>query len=123
MPLVRGLAEKEHSAALDQLTSSISAIMKLDARTDESPFSKVKSLISDRTLKTTEKKENLESDVANMKFDAGAGEDPFAGLKGLITELISQLQREALDADTGKHSSTLETAVPMFYRVCERRSP
>ena len=82
MTMVRGLAEKEHSAALDQFISSISAIMKLGDRTDESPFSKVKSLISDRTLKTTEKKENLESDVANMKFDAGAGEDPIAECEG-----------------------------------------
>ena len=56
-----------------------------------SPFSKVKSLISDRTLKTTEKKENLESDVANMKFDAGAFEDPFVKVKGLITRLIDRL--------------------------------
>ena len=34
------------------------------------------------------------------EFDGGTGK-----------KLISQLQREALDADTGKHSSTLETAV------------
>ena len=40
MTTVRRLAEKEHSAALDRLTSSISAIMKLGARTDESPFTK-----------------------------------------------------------------------------------
>ena len=33
----QALAEKEHSAALDRLTSSISAIMKLGARTDENP--------------------------------------------------------------------------------------
>ena len=40
MTMVRRLVEKEHSAALDRLTSSISAIMKLGARTDESPFTK-----------------------------------------------------------------------------------
>ena len=31
--------------------------------------------------------------------------------EGLITELISQLQKEALEDDNAKHSSTLETAV------------
>ena len=46
-----------------------------------------------------------------MKFAAATGEDPFARVKGLITELISQLQKEAFEDDTAKHSSTLETAV------------
>ena len=150
MTMIRRLAEKEHSAALDRLTSSISAIMKLGARTDESQFTKVKSLISDmsdrlqaevpsevrdtsyrdeRTSKATKKKENLEADVTNMKFDAGAGEDPSMKVQGSITELINPLleetssdatqkaccdeetsratEKENLDADTAKHSSTL----------------
>ena len=46
-----------------------------------------------------------------MKFGAATGEDPLARVKGLITELISQLQKEAFEDDTAKHSSTLETAV------------
>ena len=46
-----------------------------------------------------------------MKFDAGAGEDAFAKVKGFITELICPLQKQALEDDTVKHSSTLETAV------------
>ena len=41
-----------------------------------------------------EKKESLESDLADMKFDAGAGEDPFVKVKGLITCLIDRLQTE-----------------------------
>ena len=69
MTMVRRLVEKEHSAAFDGLTSSISAI---------------------------------------MKFSAETGDDPFVKVKGLI----SQLQNEALEDDTAKHSSTLETAVP-----------
>ena len=44
-----------------------------------------------RCRRRTEKKENLEADVANMKFDAGAGEDPFMKVKGSITELINRL--------------------------------
>ena len=38
--------EKEHSAAFDGLTSSISAIMKFSAETGDDPFVKVKGLIS-----------------------------------------------------------------------------
>ena len=100
MTLVRKLAEKELSAAPDQHISSISAIMKLGARTDESPFSKVKSLISNRTSETTEKKENLESDVANMKFDAGAGEDPFARVEGFDHRIDSASCRGKLSMPT-----------------------
>ena len=87
----------------------------------------------ERMSKATEKKENLEADVANMKFDAGAGEDPFMKVKGLVTGLISRLrdesssqgnqkaycdeemskltEKEDLKADTGMHSSKLETAM------------
>ena len=32
------------------------------------------------------------------EFDTGTGKNPFAKMKGLISELISQLQREVLDA-------------------------
>ena len=55
--------------------------------------------------------EIVEKIEQTQEFDAGTGKNPFAKVKDLVTELTSQLQREALDADTGKHSSTLETAV------------
>ena len=44
---VRRLAEQEHSAALVQLGSRISAVMKFGAGADEDPFVKVKDLIMD----------------------------------------------------------------------------
>ena len=53
-----------------------------------------------------------------MKFGAGTGDDPFVKV-GLITELISELQKEALEDEIAKHSSTLETTMSR----CERRSP
>ena len=56
-----------------------------------------------------------------MKVGAGAGEDSFVKVKGLITRLIDKpycdeetstaAEKEDLEADTAKHSSTLETAV------------
>ena len=83
--LVRRLAEQEHSTALARLESCISATMKFGAGTDGDPFVKVKDLITDlisrvqaeassetnqksycdeEMLKTTEKREDLEVDVA-----------------------------------------------------------
>ena len=44
---IRRLAEQGHSAALAQLGSRISAIMKFGAGADDDPFVKVKGLIMD----------------------------------------------------------------------------
>ena len=54
----------------------------------------------------------VEKSMRPPEFDAGTGKNPFAKVKDFITELISQLQREALDADTAKKRGP-----------CERRSP
>ena len=45
--MVRRLAKQEHSTALAQLGSRISAIMKFGAGADDDPFVKVKDLITD----------------------------------------------------------------------------
>ena len=89
---VRRLAEQEHSVALAQLGSRISAIMKFGAGGDDDPFVKVKDLIMDlismlqakassevnqksycdeEASKTTEKKEDLEADVARSIVQDG----------------------------------------------------
>ena len=86
--MVRRLAEQEHSTALAQLGSRISAIMKFGAGADDDPFVKVKDLITDlinrlqaevnqksccdeETSKATEKKEDLklmlQSTLPNLK--------------------------------------------------------
>ena len=44
--IVRRLAQKEHSAALSQLTCRISAVLKFGAGADGDPFAKVKELIN-----------------------------------------------------------------------------
>ena len=85
---VRRFAEQEHSTALDQLASRISAIMKFGAGADGDPSVKVKDLITDlisrlqaeasfetnnksycdeEMSKATEKREDLEADVAKLE--------------------------------------------------------
>ena len=44
--MIRRLSKEKHFAALDQVTSHISATMKLGAGTDEDPFAKLKVLIT-----------------------------------------------------------------------------
>ena len=67
------------------------------------------------------------------EFDAGAGENPFTKVKSLISNRTCRDERmskttekkDNLDANTGKHSSTHETAVSRSTeadRVCEQRS-
>ena len=81
-----------------------------------------KALPQDRVQQRSVEQQLASRMSAIMKFDACAGEDPFAKAKGLITELIRRSQGETssgtsksmeedLEADTGKHSFTLETAV------------
>ena len=87
MTMVRRLAEKEHSAALDRLTSSISAIMKLGAGNDENPFAKVKGSITELTNRFSE-----ETSSEATCYDE---------------ETSKATKKENLYADTAKHSSTL----------------
>ena len=107
---VRRLAEQEHSTALDQLASRISAIMKFGAGADGDPFVKVKDLITDlisrveaeassetnqksycdeEMLKATEKRENLEADVAKHSSKLEAAVARSIDLDGEISALQS----------------------------------
>merc|ERR1719221_417370 len=90
--MVKKLAKEHHSAALTQLASRISAVMRLGSSAGDDPFGKVKNLISamiaklekeadaeaeekawcdEQIAKTTEKKTDLDSDIAklNAKID------------------------------------------------------
>merc|ERR1719267_532948 len=55
--LVKKLARDQHSAALNQLASRISAVVKYGAR-DGDPFAKVKGLISDMIMKLEKEAES-----------------------------------------------------------------
>ena len=107
---VRRLAEQEHSTELDQLVSRISVIMKFGAGADGDPFVKVKDLITnlisrlqaeassetnqksscdEEISKATEKREDLETDVAKHSSKLEAAVARSIELDGEISALQS----------------------------------
>merc|ERR1719510_1341326 len=110
--LVKKLADKHHSAALAQLASRMSAVMRFGTAGGADPFGKVKGLIADmisklekeaadeatekaycdeQMSKTEAKKEELESDTEKLtsKIDTAAAKS--AGLKADVKELQAEL--------------------------------
>ena len=99
---VRWFAEQEHSAALAQLGSHISAIMRFGAGADDDPFVKVKDLIMDFS--------RLQEEASSEAY--------------CDEETLKDTEKEDLEADTAKHSSTLETAVSEGHpdEICDQTS-
>merc|ERR1719195_1392487 len=110
--MVKKLAEQHHSAALAQLASRMSAVIRFGAAGGADPFGKVKGLIADmisklekeaqseatekaycdeQMAKTEAKKEELESDMDKLtsKIDKAAAKS--AGLKADVKELQEEL--------------------------------
>merc|ERR1719436_2348787 len=122
--VVQQLAKKYHSAALSQLASRISAVVRLGTAAGEDPFVKVKGLISDliakleaeadaaaeekaycddQMAKTEEKKGELEEDISALtaKIDQAAAKS--AALKADVKELQGELAELAkLQAEMDK---------------------
>ena len=92
--VVRQLAEQEHSAALAQRGSRVSAIMKFGADADNDPFVKVKDLITD---------------FSRSQADAS----PETSQKSHCAEEASKATetKEDLGAQVAKHSSELLSVV------------
>jgi len=110
--LVKKLARDQHSAALNQLASRISAVVKYGGRGGADPFAKIKGLISDmigkleaeaeaeatekaycdeQMAKTEAKKSELEATIAKLtsKIDKAASKS--AELKEEVRELQKEL--------------------------------
>jgi len=110
--LVKRLAKEHHSAALAQLASRISAVLRFGSSAGEDPFTKVKSLISDmifkleseagseatekgycdeQMAKTEAKKNELQYDIDKMSAKIDQAAAASASLKAEVQELQSDL--------------------------------
>merc|ERR1712228_140131 len=110
--LVKKLAQTHHSAALAQLASRISAVIRLGSSGSDDPFAKVKGLISEmiskleaeadaeatekawcdeQIAKTEEKKTDLESDIAKLTAKIDVESSKSADLKNQVKTLQEQL--------------------------------
>merc|ERR1712012_1333237 len=112
LEMVRSLAKKEHSSALNQLASRIAAVARYGSVNHADVFAKVKGLIQDmiaklekqagaeatekaycdeQIAKTEAKKSDLEEDISKMtsRIDQAAAKS--ARLKGEVRELESEL--------------------------------
>jgi len=110
--LVKRLADQHHSAALAQLASRITAILRLGTAGGADPFGKVKSLIADlisklekeaqseasekaycdeQMAKTEAKKEELESDTTKLTSKTDKASARSAGLKADVKEIQAEL--------------------------------
>merc|ERR1719158_1675693 len=109
--LLKHLAQKHHSAALAQLASKITAVLRYGASTGEDPFVKVKGLIQelidrlmaqaaaeatekaycdDEMAKTEEKKSELTDDIAKLTSKI----DKAVALSAQLKEEVKELQAE-----------------------------
>jgi len=110
--MVKGLAQKHHSAALSQLASRIATVFRYSSATGDDPFVKVRGLITDlivkleaeakaeatekawcdeQMAKTEEKKAELEEDVAKLTTKIDTASARSAALKDEVKELQAQL--------------------------------
>merc|ERR1719473_1622025 len=93
--LVKKLARDQHSAALAQLASRISAVVKYGARGGEDPFAKIKGLISDMIAKLTAEAEAEATEKAYCDEQMAKTEAKKAELEGVIAKLTSKIDKAA----------------------------
>jgi len=93
--LVKKLARDQHSTALAQLASRMSAVLKYGARDGSDPFSKVKGLISDMIMKLEKEAESEATEKAYCDEELAKTEAKKAELEGTISSLSSKIDKAA----------------------------
>merc|ERR1740129_757782 len=90
--IIKKLAKQHHSAALAQLASRVSAILRFGAAAGEDPFAKVKSLIADLIRKLEkEMQDELSFDISKLTAKIDKAMAKTATLKGEIKGLQAEL--------------------------------
>merc|ERR1719482_1643133 len=93
--LVKKLAKDHHSAALAQLASRMSVIVKYGGKDGADPFAKVKGLISDMIAKLEKEAEAEATEKAYCDEQTAKTEAKKADLEGTIAKLTNKIDRSA----------------------------
>jgi len=93
--MVKKLAKEHHSAALAQLASRISAVVRYGASAGEDPFVKVKGLISDMIAKLEAEAKDAATEKAYCDEELSKTEAKKAELEGEISKLTSKIDLAA----------------------------
>jgi len=93
--LVKKLAKEHHSAALAQLASRISAVIRYGTSAGEDPFVKVKGLISDMIAKLEAEAKDAATEKAYCDEELAKTEAKKAELEGEISKLTSKIDLAA----------------------------
>merc|ERR1719191_947233 len=107
--LVKKLAKEQHSAALAQLASRISAVMRYGAASGEDPFAKVKGLITSMIDKLTaeaaaeaDEKAYCDEETAKTETKKGELQDDIAKLTAKIDQATARSERLKAKTETKK---------------------
>jgi hypothetical protein len=93
--MVKKLAQEHHSAALAQLASRISVVVRYGAKDGANPFGKVKGLISDMITKLEKEAESEATEKAYCDEQLAKTEAKKAELDGVIAKLTNKIDRNA----------------------------
>merc|ERR1719377_358636 len=91
--LVKKLAREHHSAALAQLASRISVVVKYGGKDGDDPFAKVKGLISDMIVKLEKEAEAEATEKAYCDEQIAKTEAKKADLEATIAKLTSKIDK------------------------------
>merc|ERR1719359_1496533 len=93
--LVKKLARDHHSAALAQLASRMSVVMRYGSKDGANPFGKIKGLISDMIVKLEKEAEEEATEKAYCDEQMAKTEAKKADLEGTIAKLTNKIDRAA----------------------------